>query len=138
MKKFWLQNKDLTVEQWLAKAIHQNIDFSFSIKRIPSQEFINKFKLKYEQEFLRLETLDPHYEGDNLYNAKNHYNAFGVQNGSAHSSVYSLNLARSISVASQSEQGQVDSVTVIKNFDEKQIMQAVDNKFQDTRTSTGV
>lgn len=32
LKKFWLQNKDFTTEQWLARAIHNNIDFSFSIK----------------------------------------------------------------------------------------------------------
>lgn len=32
LKKFWLTYKDLNPEQWLAQAIHENVDFSFSLQ----------------------------------------------------------------------------------------------------------
>lgn len=59
MKRFWNEHENYTIEQWLAKAIHQNLDFSFSVKQIPSPDFVQTFRKKYECEFLRLETLDP-------------------------------------------------------------------------------
>ena len=57
MKKFWQKNELNTVEQWLVKAIHENTDFSFSIKKIPSDNFEYEFRKKYEIEFLKVQSL---------------------------------------------------------------------------------
>lgn len=59
MKKFWQKNELNTVEQWLVKAIHENTDFSFSIKKIPSDNFEYEFRKKYEIEFLKVQSLEP-------------------------------------------------------------------------------
>ena len=40
MKRFWNEHENYTVEQWLAKAIHLNLDFSFSLKQIPFPDFV--------------------------------------------------------------------------------------------------
>lgn len=32
MRKFWQKYESYTVEQWLVKAIHENLDFSLSVK----------------------------------------------------------------------------------------------------------
>jgi hypothetical protein len=101
MKKFWTDHENYTVEQWLAKAIHSNLDFSFSLKQIPSPDFVKNFREKYESEFMRLETLDPNgsYHASERIIAANAYQSSGV------SSVYSMNMGRNISMTSQSEQG---------------------------------
>ena len=44
LKKFWQLNKEIPTEHWLARAIHNNVDFSFSIKKIPSHDFIKNFR----------------------------------------------------------------------------------------------
>ena len=95
MKKFWTKYEHYTVEQWLVKAIHERVDFSFSIKKIPSSTFVQQFKQKYTIEFMKLESFDPQSDSDHL-NDNNH----GLILSSAHSSVYSQNLGRSISMAS--------------------------------------
>lgn len=59
MKRFWSEYENFTVEQWLAKAIHTNLDFCFSVKQIPSPDFIPNFRSKYEVEFIRLDTMEP-------------------------------------------------------------------------------
>lgn len=59
MKKFWTKYEHYTVEQWLVKAIHENVDFSFSIKKIPSSTFVQQFRQKYKIEFMKLQDLDP-------------------------------------------------------------------------------
>lgn len=58
MKKFWTKYEHSTVESWLVKAIHENLDFSLSVKKIPSDSFVQKFKQKYELEFLKMESLE--------------------------------------------------------------------------------
>ena len=72
MKKFWLNYKDFTPEQWLAEAIHERVDFSLSVQEIPSEEFVRNFKQKYEMEFIRLETLDPIVEKSEPRSSKNY------------------------------------------------------------------
>ena len=59
MRKFWQKYESYTVEQWLVKAIHENLDFSLSVKQIPSLNFVKNFRIKYEMEFLRLESMEP-------------------------------------------------------------------------------
>lgn len=59
LKKFWLTYKEMTPETWLAQAIHEKVDFSFSIHKIPSDDFLVNFRQKYELEFIRLESMDP-------------------------------------------------------------------------------
>lgn len=59
MRKFWQKYESYTVEQWLVKAIHENLDFSLSVKQIPSIYFVTNFRIKYEMEFLRLESMEP-------------------------------------------------------------------------------
>jgi len=59
MKKFWLKYEHFTVEQWLVKAIHENTDFSFSMKKIPSTTFVSQFRQKYVIEFMKIENMDP-------------------------------------------------------------------------------
>lgn len=54
LKKFWLSYKDMLPEQWLAQAIHERVDFSFSLQQIPSKDFVQNFRQKHETEFLRL------------------------------------------------------------------------------------
>ena len=44
LKKFWLTYKDMTPENWLANAIHEKNDFSFSIHKIPSDDFLFNFR----------------------------------------------------------------------------------------------
>ena len=58
MKSFWSENQFLSPVKWLVKAIHMNLDFSFSVKKIPSPDFIKNFRIKYEKEFKRLEGLE--------------------------------------------------------------------------------
>lgn len=58
MKKFWTKYEHTTVEQWLVKAIHENLDFSLSLKQIPSETFVQDFRRKYELEFMRVESFD--------------------------------------------------------------------------------
>lgn len=58
MKKFSSMYESHTGEQWLALAIHENRDFSLSIKQIPDPNFVKTFKEKYEMEFIRLKALD--------------------------------------------------------------------------------
>lgn len=115
MKRFWTEHENYTVEQWLAKAIHLNLDFSFSLKQIPSPDFVKNFRKKYESEFMRLETLDPVHStvnNDRIQDNRAHQSS-GV------SSVYSMNIGRSIaSLASQSERGETDHM-ILKNFDDK-------------------
>lgn len=79
LKKFWLTYKDFTPEQWLAEAIHERIDFSLSLKSIPSEEFVRNFKQKYEMEFIRLETLDPIVDKSDGPSSKSYTN--GTKNG---------------------------------------------------------
>jgi hypothetical protein len=58
MKKFWSSYESHTGEQWLALALHENRDFSLSIKSIPDPNFVKMFKEKYEMEFIKLKALD--------------------------------------------------------------------------------
>jgi len=82
MKKFWTKNEHRTVEQWLVKAIHENYDFSLSVKHIPSPNFVDIFRKKYEIEFMRLETMDP-------LSTERYVDKTNGAGSSAHSSVYS-------------------------------------------------
>ena len=76
LKKFWQLNKEIPTEHWLARAIHNNVDFSFSIKKIPSHDFTKNFRQKYEMEFIRLEALEPMNDCDNV-----HYNRSQINQG---------------------------------------------------------
>lgn len=82
-----------TVEQWLVKAIHNSVDFSFSLKQIPSTEFIKSFREKYEVEFTRLQLED--------HGSSSIHEPFsaGLPLSSRHSSAY--NMGRNIAHASQ-------------------------------------
>jgi hypothetical protein len=80
MKKFYIKNEHETIEQWLVKSIHENVDFSFSVKNIPSKDFVQNFKEKYEVNFMRLESVEQSFS-DKL--------AGGLSLVSNHSSVYS-------------------------------------------------
>ena len=51
------------------KAIHENLDFSLSVKQIPSLSFVKNFRCKYEIEFLRLESMEP--LGDRMDTSQN-------------------------------------------------------------------
>ena len=55
MKQFYKQNHQLTGEQWLVQAIHDNTEFSLSILEIPSSTFIDQFRERYKVDFQRLE-----------------------------------------------------------------------------------
>ena len=44
LKKFWTTYKEMTPETWLAQAIHEKNDFSFSIHKIPSEDFLINFR----------------------------------------------------------------------------------------------
>lgn len=96
MRKFYLQNQNNTVELWLVQAIHEKTDFSFSLRDIPSVDFEANFRRKYEVEFMRIETMDPVGIDRPVFDQQ-----MGIMvQSSAHSSVHSQNLARTISVAS--------------------------------------
>ena len=91
MKKFWTKYEHSTVESWLVKAIHENLDFSLSIKQIPSDSFVQNFKQKYELEFLKMESLEQIGGGDYERQTDNYY----TQNHNPNSSsTYSQNLSR--------------------------------------------
>lgn len=92
MKRFYNTNENNTVELWLVDAVHNKSDFSFSLKDIPSVDFESGFRRKYEIEFMRHETLAPMGIERPSYDQQ-----LGVP---AQSSVYSQNLARTISMAS--------------------------------------
>jgi len=96
MKKFFHKNEIQTVESWLVKAIHEKIDFSLSLKNIPSETFMKTFRKKYEIEFMRLESESFNTLSDNRISNT----GVGLALSSAHSSMYSQNLGRSISMAS--------------------------------------
>lgn len=105
LKKFYHKNEHVTVEQWLVRAIHENIDFSLSLKRIPSETFLSTFRKKYEIEFNRLASEHFNLGGDTHHSEK--YNS-GLALSSAHSSVYSMNLARNISMTTQNLDAQLE------------------------------
>jgi ribulose bisphosphate carboxylase small subunit len=73
-----------------------NLDFSFSLKQIPSPDFVQNFRKKYESEFMRLETLDPNYSN----HASERIVAGVAHQSSGVSSVYSMNMGRNISLTS--------------------------------------
>jgi hypothetical protein len=124
MKKFWTKYEHETPEAWLVKAIHENNDFSLSVKNIPKADFVQYFRRKYEVEFLRHETIDPLsieiYVDDLNINPAS----------SAHSSVYSQNLGRSISMASVASASSKQESIVQEIINE--------NKNNDTAMCTGV
>ena len=107
MKRFWSEYENFTVEQWLAKAIHTNLDFCFSVKQIPSPDFTQNFRIKYDVEFIRLDTMEPNQNShiSSYLDRANKIPALYNQNSSVSvSSVYSVNYGQSInSAASQSE-----------------------------------
>lgn len=137
MKKFWTKYEHTTVEQWLVKAIHENCDFSLSVKQIPSASFVKNFKKKYEIEFLRNESMDQLNGVE-----RNTESQYTLQNAisSGHSSIYSQNLSRQISVASHgsSFKEQLDHVTLLKQFDANTQKQLNHDKDQPTTNSTNV
>jgi hypothetical protein len=81
---------------------------------------------------MRLETLDPNYSN---HPSERVVEARAIQS-SAVSSVYSMNIGRNISIASQSEQDQIDQLTLLKNFDEKIIRTDGANTSAETNAST--
>ena len=81
---------------------------------------------------MRLETLDPNYAN---HTSERIVEARAIQSSGV-SSVYSMNLGRTISMASQSEQDQIDHLTLLKNFDEKIIRPDGANLSAETNAST--
>jgi hypothetical protein len=130
MKKFWHRNESNTVEQWLVQAIHDRTDFSFCLKDIPSADFESNFRRKYEIEFMKLESVDP-IAGP----SKQYSNPSALAVSSVHSSVYSQNLGRTISVASigqASQQEEPKPSTILKTID----VAKVNNQYNETSTSS--
>ena len=90
----------------MVKSIHDNIDFSLSVKKIPSETFLTNFRKKYDIEFNRLASLSN--DGFNLHLDNNHHSEkYNNGHSSAHSSVYSQNLGRNISVASSNNDNSI-------------------------------
>jgi hypothetical protein len=129
MKRFWQKNENNTVEQWLVQAIHEKTEFSFCLKDIPSASFESNFRRKYEIEFMKLDQLGepPLRAFDNTHN---------LAISSAHSSVYSQNLARTVSMASVAQasnnQKAEEPCPLIKAID----VNKVNNQFNETSTSS--
>ena len=114
----------------MVKSIHDNIDFSLSVKKIPSETFLNNFRKKYDIEFNRLASLSN--DGFNLHLDSNHHSEkYNNGHSSAHSSVYSQNLGRNISIASSNN----DNDNSILRQIEVNKLSAVN---QETTTSTQV
>jgi hypothetical protein len=85
----------------LAEAIHERVDFSLSLKEIPSEEFVKTFKQKYEMEFIRLETLDPIIEKSDVRSSKNYQSGktSGIYTSNG-GSLYNQVPSKQVSVAS--------------------------------------
>ena len=86
----------------MAEAIHERVDFSLSLKEIPSEEFVKTFKQKYEMEFIRLETLDPVIEKSDVRSSSKNYQS-GKTSGmytSNGGSLYNQVPSKQVSVAS--------------------------------------
>ena len=59
MKNFWKKNFEYkTLEEYLIECLHEGTDFCLSFKQIPNQQFVDRFKQQYAQEFVKLTTLE--------------------------------------------------------------------------------
>lgn len=55
--KFWKQNHSKTLEEYLIQSIFEKTAYSLSLKEIPNEQFLERFKAKYQSDFLKLELL---------------------------------------------------------------------------------
>lgn len=63
MKLFWRKYEYKTLEEYLIECINENTDFCLSFKEIPNADFVKRFRNKYENEFVKIETLKNIREG---------------------------------------------------------------------------
>ena len=57
MKNFWKKNLSKTLEEFLIECVHEKTDFCLSFRDIPNPDFVRRFRIQYENEFLKLSTL---------------------------------------------------------------------------------
>jgi len=55
-----------TLEQYLIECIQDNTDFCFSFKECPNPDFVKRFKSKFENEFIKMDTLKDINSGKNM------------------------------------------------------------------------
>ena len=55
MKNFWKNYGTKSLEDSLIEAIHYKHDWCFSFKKIPSQDFVRRFKEQFSTNFMALE-----------------------------------------------------------------------------------
>lgn len=68
MRNFYKTWESHPTEQWLVKAIHKNVEYSLSVPSIPNEEFLQNFKQKYRNDFLRLQNGDQDDPDETGYN----------------------------------------------------------------------
>lgn len=55
--KFWKENQYKTLETFLIESIIDETPFSHSMKEIPNEDFIPRFRQQFESEFTRIEAI---------------------------------------------------------------------------------
>lgn len=57
LKNFWKKIEYKQLEQYLIDCVHEKTDFCLSFKRIPNDDFIQRFRQKFASDFIKLEAL---------------------------------------------------------------------------------
>ena len=60
MKKFFYKQKRITLESFLVECMHEGVEFCFSHRNIPSNDFEERFRDQYSTEFAALEGKEAH------------------------------------------------------------------------------
>ena len=54
------------MEEYLIECVQEKTDFCFSFKEIPNPDFVKRFMTRYENEFIKFDTLKDIAKGKNM------------------------------------------------------------------------
>ena len=73
MRNFFQKHEKVQLESFLVQCLHEKVEFCFSLRKIPSKDFEERFRDQFSSEFQQLENAENHdefsagyYAGSNL------------------------------------------------------------------------